>query len=96
MASARPALQGSCSEQETPDGQSRFVIPSTIDDCDDMPSLSLHRLPYASQRSQAGLDRISDDQDQDDGTHSEEEEMPKFQPPVEARRRRRRRRGRRM
>jgi hypothetical protein len=76
MASARPASQGSSSEQETPDGQSRFVIPSAIDDCDDVPSPSQHRLPYASQRSQACLDSISDGQDQDDDTpsHSKEEE----------------------
>ena len=74
MASARPASQGSGSEQETPDGQSCCVSPSAIDDCDHLPSPSKHRLSYASQRRQAGLDRISDDQDQDDDTHSEEEE----------------------
>ena len=74
MASARPASASSGSEQETPDGQSHFVIPSPIDDCGDVPSPSQHRLPYASQRRQAGLDRMSDDQDQDDGPHSEEEE----------------------
>ncbi len=74
MASARPASQGSGSEQETPDGHNRFVIPSPIDDCDDVPSPSQHRLPYASQRRQAGLDSISDDHHQVDDTHSEKEE----------------------
>ncbi len=64
MASARPASQGSSSEQETPDGQSCFVIPPAMD-CDDVPSPSQHILPYASQRRQAGLHHISDDQDQD-------------------------------
>ncbi len=73
MASARPASHRSGSEQETPDGQSRFVIPPAIDDCGDVPSPSQHRLLYASQRCQAGLDRDSDDQDQDDDTQSEEE-----------------------
>ena len=73
MASARPASEGSSSEQETPDGQSHFVIPLAIDDCDDVPSPSQHRL-CASQRRQAGLDSISDDQDQDDATQSELEE----------------------
>jgi hypothetical protein len=51
-----------------------FVIPPAIDDCDDVPSFSLHRLQFASQLRQAGLDSISDDQDQDDATHSEEDE----------------------
>ena len=74
MASARPASQGSGSEQETPDGQSQFVIPSPIDDCGDVPSPSQHRLSRASQLRQAGLDRMSDDRDQDDCTHSEEED----------------------
>ncbi len=74
MAGARPASPGFGSEQETPDGQSRFVIPAPIDDCDDVPSPSQHRLQYASQLRQAGLDRMSDDQDQDDGTHSAEED----------------------
>jgi hypothetical protein len=74
MASARPALQGSGSQQETPDGQSRFVIPPAINDCDDVPSSSLHRLQYASQLHLAGLDRISDDPDQVNDTPSEEEE----------------------
>jgi hypothetical protein len=73
MASARPASQGSGSEQETPHGQSCFVIPCAINDCDDVLSPSLHRLSYASQRSQACLDCISDDKDQVDDTHSEEE-----------------------
>ena len=72
MASTHPALQGSCSEQETTDGQSSFVTPPSINDC--VPSPSQHRLPYASQRRQAGLDSISDDQDQVDDTHSDEEE----------------------
>ncbi len=61
MASARPASEGSGSEQETPDGQSRFVIPAPIEDCDDVPSPSQHRLSRASQLRQAGLDRTSDD-----------------------------------
>ena len=74
MASARPASQGSGCEQETPDGQSRFVIPSAIDDCDHVPSPSQHRLSRASQLRQAGLYCMSDDEDQDDGTHSEEED----------------------
>ena len=74
MASARPASQGSGSEQETPDGQSRFVIPSPIDNCDAEPSPSQHRLPRASQFRQAGMDGMSDDQDQDDGSFSEEED----------------------
>ena len=74
MVSARPALQGSGSEQETPDGQSCFVIPSAIDDCNHLPSPSQHRLSYASQHRQAGLDRDSDEQDQHDATHSVEEE----------------------
>ncbi len=74
MASARPASQRSCSEQETPAGQFRFVIPSAIDDCGVVPSPSQHRLLYASQRRQAGLDRISDDKDQHYATHSEKEE----------------------
>jgi hypothetical protein len=72
MASARPASQGSGSEQETPDGQSHFVIPSPIDDCGDVPSPSQHRLSRASQFRQAGVDGMSDDQDQDDGSFSEE------------------------
>jgi hypothetical protein len=74
MASARPASQGSGSEQETPDGQSRFVIPSPIDDCENVPSPSQHRLSRASQFREAGFDRMSDDRDQDDCTHSEEED----------------------
>ena len=74
MASARPASEGSGSQQETPVAQSRFVIPLAIDDCDDVPSPSKHRLSYASQRRQAGLDRMSDDQDHDDGTNSEDDE----------------------
>ena len=93
MASARPASQGSGSEQETPDGQSRFVIPAPIEDCDDVPSPSQHRLPRASQFRQAGLDRMSEDQDLDDGTHSEDDEkMSKLQTPVEARRSRKKKR----
>ena len=40
MASARPASQGSGSEQETLDGQSRFVIPPAVEDCDNVPSPS--------------------------------------------------------
>ncbi len=72
MASARPASQDSGCEQETSDGQSRFVILPAIDDCDDVPSPSQHRLPRASQFSQACLDRMSEDQDLDDGTHSED------------------------
>ncbi len=74
MASARPASQGSGSEQETLDGQSRFVIPPAVEDCDNVPSPSQHRLPYASQLRQVGLGRMSDDQDHDDGTHSEDDE----------------------
>ncbi len=74
MASARPASEGSGSEQETPDGRSRFVIPPAIEDFDNVPSPSQHRLSYASQCRQAGLDRMSDDQDQADSTHSEEDE----------------------
>ena len=74
MASARPASEGSGSQQETPVAQSRFVIPPAIDDCDDVPSPSQHRLSRASQLRQAGLDRMSDDRDQDDCTHSEEED----------------------
>jgi hypothetical protein len=74
MASASPALEGSGSQQETPVAQSRFVIPSPIDDCDDVPSPSQHRLSRASRRRQACLDRMSDDQDHDDGTHSEDDE----------------------
>jgi hypothetical protein len=73
MASARPASQGSGSEQETLDGQSCFVIPPAVEDCDDVPSPSQHRLPYASQLRQACLGRMSDDQDHDDGTHSEDD-----------------------
>ncbi len=74
MASARPASEGSGSQQETPDGLSRFVIPHAVEDCDDVPSPSQHRLSRASQLRQAGLDRMSDDRDQDDRTHSEEED----------------------
>ncbi len=74
MASACPASEGSGSQQETPDGQARFVIPAPIEDCDHVPSPSQHRLPYASQLRQACLDCMSDDQDQDDGTHSEDDE----------------------
>ena len=74
MASARPASEGSGRQQESRDGQSRFVIPPAIDNFDDVPSPSQHRLSFASQRRQAGLDSISDDQDQDDGIYSEEEE----------------------
>ena len=74
MASARPASEGSGSQQETPDDQTRFVIPPAIDDCDDVPSPSQHRLSHASQLSQACLDRMSDDWDHDDGTHSEDDE----------------------
>ena len=74
MASARPASQGSGSEQETPDGQSHFVIPPAIEDCDNVPSPSQHRLSRASQFREAGLDCMSDDQDQDDGSFSEEED----------------------
>ena len=64
MASARPASEGSGSEQETPDGYSRCVIPPAVEDCDDVPSPSQHRLSRASQHRQAGLDSISDDHDQ--------------------------------
>jgi hypothetical protein len=74
MASARPASQGSGSQQETPDGQSHFVILPAIEDCDNVPSPSQHRLSRASQFRQAGLGCMSDDQDQDDGTLSEEED----------------------
>jgi hypothetical protein len=74
MASASAALQRSSSEQETPDGQSHVVIPPVIDDCDVVPSPSQHRLSFASQHRQASLDSIGDDKDQDDDTHSEEEE----------------------
>ncbi len=80
-----PDGEGSCSQQETPDGQSHFVIPPAIDDCDDVPSPSQHRLSFASQRRHAGSNSISDDQDQDDATQSEEEEgdanlsLPKLQ-----------------
>jgi hypothetical protein len=71
MASARPASEGSGSQQETTVGQNRFVIPPAIDDCDDVPSPSQHRLSRASQLRQAGM---SDDRDHDDGTHSEDDE----------------------
>ena len=71
MASAHPASEGSGSQQETPDGQSHFVIPSPIDDCGDVPSPSQHRLSRASQLRQAGM---SDDRDHDDGTRSEDDE----------------------
>ena len=74
MASARPASEGSGSQQETTVGQTRFVIPPAIDDCDDVPSPSQHRLSRASQLRQAGLDGMSDDRDHDDGTHSEDDE----------------------
>jgi hypothetical protein len=74
MASARPASQRSCSQQETPDGQFCFVIPSAIDDCDGVPSISQHSLQYASQVRHAGLACISDDKHKDHNTQSEEEE----------------------
>ena len=80
MASARPASEGSCRQQQTRDGQSRFVIPTAIDNFDDVPSPSQHRLSLASQRRQAGLDSFSHDQDQDDAYYSEEEEEEDGEP----------------
>ena len=74
MASARPASEGSGRQQESRDGQSRFVIPPAIDNFDDVPSPSQHRLSFASQRRQACLDSFSHDQDQDDAYYSEEED----------------------
>ncbi len=71
MASARPASQRSGSKQETPDDQFRFVIPPAINDCDDVPSLSQHRLQYARQRREACIDPNSDNQDEDNDTESE-------------------------
>ena len=73
MASARPASEGLGRQQESRDGQSRFVIPPAVL-CDDVPSPSQHRLSFASQRRQAGLDSFSHEQDQDDAYSSEDEE----------------------
>ena len=72
MESARPALEGSGRQQETRDGQYRFVIPTALDNFDDVPSPSQHRLSLASQRRQAGLDSVSHDQDQHEAYYSEE------------------------
>ena len=77
MSSARQLSEGSSSEGESHRGQSQFVIPSARELSEDEANASQHRLPFASQLRQAGIEgesMVASEEEEESELDEEEEE----------------------
>ena len=74
MASARRHSEDSSNDEELSEGQSEFNIPKARELSEDEASVSQHRLPYQSQRRQAGIANESESESEPDECEFDEEE----------------------